>query len=178
MFQQICRALSGTDNRVLMFFHKACRCDLLDASLSHLTELGSTIFLFVVASAMLPFKKRKARQYGILLLAGITLARFSSRLFKELFMRARPYVSLGGATAMVGAGGYSFPSGHATAAFMGAYILSKCFGRSLVFFSLAVLVAFSRVYLGVHYPTDVLAGAALGTFIGYLVVRLSGMEER
>ena len=58
---------------------------------------------------------------------------------------------------------YSFPSGHATVSFACATVLALAVPRlRLPLFALATLIAFSRVYVGVHYPFDVLAGAALG----------------
>jgi undecaprenyl-diphosphatase len=65
----------------------------------------------------------------------------------------------------------SFPSGHATVAFACATVLSVATPRlALPLYSLAALIAFSRVYVGVHYPLDTLAGAALGAAIGLAVV--------
>lgn len=68
---------------------------------------------------------------------------------------------------------HSFPSGHSATSFAGAVLLSAFAPRfRAFFFALAVLIAFSRLYNGVHYPTDVLAGAVLGTVIGLATLRL------
>lgn len=72
----------------------------------------------------------------------------------------------------------SFPSGHATVAFACATVLALAAPRlRWPLFALAALIAFSRVYVGVHYPLDVLAGAALGVLIG-LGVRYVGAVIR
>jgi undecaprenyl-diphosphatase len=63
---------------------------------------------------------------------------------------------------------YSFPSGHAAASFVAAYLLSKKDKkRAWVYYVVALLISFSRIYLGKHYPSDVLAGALIGTLIGW-----------
>lgn len=62
----------------------------------------------------------------------------------------------------------SFPSGHATLAFAYAFTLSGIYGRRVFFYSLALLIALSRLYLGQHYPLDIAAGAALGLLSAYL----------
>lgn len=81
-------------------------------------------------------------------------------LLKNFFMRVRPDLSFDS---------YSFPSGHATIAFAAAYIFSKQRRYfAWFFYVLAILTAISRIYLGRHYPSDVLAGAATGIFIGFL----------
>lgn len=73
--------------------------------------------------------------------------------------------------------GPSFPSNHATNMFGAATILSFLIpGSGMIFFPIAALVAYSRVYVGVHYPFDVLAGALLGIFIGSIVWRLARRE--
>ena len=69
---------------------------------------------------------------------------------------------------------HSFPSGHATVAFACATVLALAVPRlRWPFYALAALIAGSRVYVGVHYPFDVVAGAILGILIG-LLVRVSG----
>ena len=75
--------------------------------------------------------------------------------------------------------GSSLPSGHAATSFAGAVVLGYLFPRGLPFVMLlAAAIAFSRVYLRVHYPSDVLAGAALGAAVAGLVLVLVRLRRR
>jgi undecaprenyl-diphosphatase len=89
-------------------------------------------------------------------------------LLKNFFQRFRPEFRLPTAIVVMDfTKSYSFPSGHTTVAFAMAIILSRKYARwSWFYYLLAILIAFSRVYLGKHYPGDILAGAVLGTVIG------------
>lgn len=86
--------------------------------------------------------------------------------------RPRPFVTIPQADPLLGGTvTQSMPSAHAATSFAGAVLLAYLFRSFAPFaFLLAVAVAFSRVYVGVHYPSDVLAGAALGTAVGLVFV--------
>jgi undecaprenyl-diphosphatase len=104
---------------------------------------------------------------------------------KEVFDRPRPFEELPAAEPLLRATvGESLPSGHASTSFAGALILSYVVRRAVpALFVLAALIAFSRVYVGVHYPLDLVAGAAVGlavalAVIGFLRARRPTSEDR
>jgi undecaprenyl-diphosphatase len=112
--------------------------------------------------------------------AAILLAESISGALKLWIERDRPPVSRPVPEPLLEAPStYSFPSGHATVAFACATVLVLAVPRlRWPLFALAALIAFSRVYVGVHYPLDVLAGAALGVAIARALRMLAGVLRR
>jgi undecaprenyl-diphosphatase len=114
---------------------------------------------------------------GLLLLALLLVAALitdqSIIHIKDFFGRERPCNVIHGVRLLVECGtGKSFPSAHAANNFAAAMLVSMMYPRAQGFVvALAVLVAFSRVYCGVHYPFDISAGAAYGTLIGWCIWR-------
>ena len=106
--------------------------------------------------------------------AAVWSADIAATLLKRVFDRPRPFEALTDADPLLGATlGASMPSGHAATSFAGAVVLSALVRRwAPAFFVLATAIAFSRVYVGVHYPLDVLAGAFLGAAFGAAVAVL------
>ncbi|MFZ1880864.1 MAG: phosphatase PAP2 family protein [Gaiellaceae bacterium] len=90
---------------------------------------------------------------------------------KDLTSRTRPFAAHPQIHPLYVVHSSSFPAGHAATAFAGAVLLTAVVPRLWpAFFALAALIGFSRVYDGVHYPTDVLAGALLGAAVGGIAV--------
>jgi undecaprenyl-diphosphatase len=108
--------------------------------------------------------------------AAVALAWFAAEGTKHLFNRARPFIHDEEVLPLIKTpSSSSFPSGHSATAAAGAISLSAVYPAFLPILAVAgLLVAASRVYLGVHYPFDVFAGAAIGATVSALVLLLAG----
>lgn len=148
----------------------------LDQFMVAVTTLGDLGFVWVILGCVLAFSKRY-RMVGIGIIAAVALAGFVTEcVLKPLIMRPRPCdVNTAVALLVSHPGGSSFPSGHTCASFAAFGALLAAHGpRKLTAAAgvLAALIAFSRLYLYVHYPSDVIAGAAIGLGLGWLAVKV------
>lgn len=98
----------------------------------------------------------------------------SSSFIKPFVARIRPCSELVTVRLLVNCGsGYSFPSSHAVNMFSAAFIASRFYSESRPWgYILASIIAYSRVYVGVHYPLDVIGGAVFGIAVGYGVIKI------
>ncbi|MGH7832499.1 MAG: phospholipid carrier-dependent glycosyltransferase [Candidatus Binatia bacterium] len=156
----------------------------LDSVMEAASAYGSGGFLALLATLLfiLGFllKKPAWSNTGVVCLGALLASALVVQLAKHLLGRARPRL-LEPASTFVGpslsagiAGLDSFPSGHAITTFALAGLLARTFPRGRIFFySVALVISFSRIYLGAHFISDVVAGAVLGTLIGYLLDRYS-----
>jgi len=158
------------DIAIFHFINRMCSNPFFDRVMPLVSDLALSEFLVPVALILLLAKKKEIKIAGLLLLAGVTVSYASTVSLKHLWARPRPFHTLSGVHVLVKATGYAFPSGHASNSFMAAFLLSSAFKRHILFYCLALLVGFSRIYLGVHYPLDVFAGACLGVLIGFILL--------
>lgn len=159
------------DGAVLLWIQEFLRHPFFDPIVIFITSLGDAGLIWIVATILLliPKKTRKAGCISALALLGSLL--INNYLIKNLVARPRPFTKLAELTILIPKPGeFSFPSGHTSASFAAATVFYRHLPKKLGVpaMILAVLIGFSRLYVGVHYPTDVLAGAILGTLIGYL----------
>jgi len=143
-------------------------CEALDRFFSALTHLGDFGFIWIALACAMCLSP-KARIYGLccLIALGIYSIVFDFGL-KNLIMRPRPFESFGQAILISHPGGFSFPSGHTGCSGIGAfYIIKARRAWAAPVLCLAFLIAFSRLYLYVHYPSDVLFGAIFGFATAY-----------
>jgi undecaprenyl-diphosphatase len=135
--------------------------ELMISLAAEVSALGSTVVAAIVVAGLWHLGDREAAEE--LFFSLVTVNIFVGGM-KSLVSRPRPQEALAGSFT------HSFPSGHAATAFLMATLLSERYPRAKEFFyGAAVLVAVSRLLIGVHYPSDVLAGAFLGWVIGWTV---------
>ncbi len=151
---------------------QAIRNPVLDGIVPFITFLGDAGWIWIaIGIALLCY--RPYRKQGILLLAGLLLGLLLGNvLLKNLVARARPCWLDPNVLLLIDLPqDYSFPSGHTLSSFIAATVLSKT-NRKIAIgaWILASLIALSRLYLFVHFPTDVLFGAILGIGIGSFVL--------
>ncbi len=180
------------DIKLFYIINHNWRNSFLDIIMPFITNTKNFYLLFLaIFLGMLLFGNYKTRITAVSLCVGITLSDlFSSKLLKHIFNRPRPFEVLENVIKMVPSAGPSFPSSHAMNSFTVATMLFLFFKKSskakkniieilksywvgIIAYLFATLSAISRVYVGVHYPSDIICGAVLGIFLGYMFYKLT-----
>lgn len=156
--------IQNFDNFILLYIKNNMHGYILDRAMIIITYLGNGGIIWIAIAGILIISK-KYRNVGFIALGALILsAVLGEVILKHMVQRMRPSANVPAINLLISKPlSYSFPSGHAASSFAAAGVLSKYFKvHEIEIFGLASLIAFSRLYLYVHYPTDVLAGIILG----------------
>lgn len=162
------------DSSILLYIKNNLHNPVMDKTMIIITSLGNGGGIWIIIAALLMINK-KYRKIGFMALGALLLSTILGEgILKHLVQRIRPSADIPAVNLLIAKPlSYSFPSGHTTSSFAVAGVLAKYFKKYAVeFFSLAFLIAFSRLYLYVHYPTDVLAGMVLGLICSEIIIYL------
>ena len=165
------------DGKLLLWLREIVCHPALDGMMKFVSKLGDHGMIWIVIGVLfllMGFWKKVWFRNGFLvlfsLLADLILC---NKLLKPLFDRTRPYYVLDYEPLIPPVGDASFPSGHTAVSFAAAtaiYAINRKWG--IAAYAFAVLMGFSRLYLGVHFPLDVLGGALVGTVAAKIVIGL------
>ena len=174
-------AVLELDGNILLWIQEYVRNDFLTPIFKFITSLGDEGFVWIAIALILMLRKehRKAGiSVGISLLGSLL---FNNMLIKNLVRRVRPYRVLEALTILIEEPGeFSFPSGHTSSSFAAGVVLFLLLPRKegVSAMILAFLIGISRLYVGVHYPTDVLGGMVMGTLLAIGAVKLVEFMEK
>ena len=166
--------MEGLELAILNWIQAHLRCGFLDAVLPVISWTANRGELWIILAVLLLLIKGQ-RKYGAAVACGLVLDLVSCNLLlKPLIGRIRPFAVNTAVELLVKAPmDASFPSGHTAASFTAVFAL-KTAGSPLwkPALAVAVVIAFSRLYLYVHWPSDVLAGALLGAAVGWVGAKI------
>lgn len=176
-------AIRSFDFSVLDAIQNSLKCGFLDWFTVFLSYLTTSGIIWIAAGVVLLFFK-KTRVTGIILLAALAVGFLTSELLlKHIVNRPRPFTVNTGFSLLIQApSGASFPSSHSClAAAATTVLLARLRKPGYIALALTICIAFSRLYLYVHYPTDVLCGLVLGVLCALFALwlgRATKLENR
>ena len=163
------------DNKGLKYISEKCQNRTFDKMMPIITMMGNLgVIWFVISSLM--FLKVEYRIIGIGVILAVALTTIIGEgIIKHIVRRSRPFQDKEEKLLINKPITYSFPSGHTASSFAALAVFLQMNGKlGLIVSPIATLIAFSRVYLKVHYPTDVIFGMVLGFTCGITVVSVLG----
>lgn len=148
--------------------------------MSSVTKLGDEGIFWIILTLILLLIPR-TRKYGMVMAVALILELvFCNMLLKNLVARTRPYdLNTGIEIIAKKPRDYSFPSGHTAVSFAATFALYFSNAKKwwIISLILSIMIAISRLYLYMHFPTDVLAGVVMGILCGYMAYYILNRKE-
>ncbi|MGL4739553.1 MAG: phosphatase PAP2 family protein [Sarcina sp.] len=184
-------------NMAILNQFQAWHGPIIDNIMLFFTKIGTDGIVFLIIGIILLITK-KYRRVGFMIWFASFINFVIVEVLKHIVKEPRPFIThpeLLHSVIGTPPSSYSFPSGHASAAFVGAFMIAYFFGKKwgILSYIFAVIVMISRPFLLVHYPTDVIVGAIIGTISALLafffyqnilkrffrgILRKTGIEKR
>ena len=171
------------DAQIILWIQEHVVCDGLNAPMLFISKMGNAGWFWILLGILMllyGIKNRNFARYGLALLLCLgTTALVCNVTLKPMVGRMRPYDLLGFSILVPPLADFSFPSGHTMAGFSVSFYLwlkNRKWGSAALV--LAALIAFSRMYLYVHFPTDILGGLLIGLALGYAGMKTENLWNK
>ncbi len=162
------------DLRILEIIRTYFFSSFMDSIMVLITKLGDRGLIWIIISIILLLSK-KYKKIGITMIIALLLTSIIGEgLIKNIIQRPRVFNSIDDIKLIIKApSSYSFPSGHTASSFAAAMVLGYYIKKyKYLFYFSAFLVAFSRLYLWVHYPSDIVGGIVFGIICGFVAIKI------
>lgn len=173
--------ISTFDKNIIIYIHNHLQFSWLNAPMAFITNISEYGFIWMILICIL-MSSKKYRKIGIIVAFSFLIARIQCQTLKEIIKRPRPFMELKYLSIYIPKpNSSSFPSGHAISSFATVAVLfnmleNKHYKFTLLF--LAILVSISRLYLMVHYPSDLIAGIILGVISSRIALKTFKTQKR
>ena len=181
MLESVFLTIKNLDIQWFIFVNQSMHNTFFNVVMPLISNSGEDGLIWLIAALILYLSGPKTRRASFLMLVAIFISFVvGEEVLKHIFQRPRPFLSLEGVNLLITPpGSFSFPSGHAANAFAASLVVARKVPRlAWPVLLLTVIMAFSRVYVGVHYPMDVLGGALLGALCARFVLGLEASVYR
>lgn len=171
--------ITEIDVQIMLWIQENMRSEMMDTIMRFVTWIGDWMLLWSIILIVILVWKKQERSAKLITLSLALSFLFNQVVLKNIVRRHRPFVDHSTLQPLIEKpSSFSFPSSHSATSFAVASAIHWCKIKGYIFgYVLAILIAFSRVYLNVHYPSDILVGAVVGIVSTMIAERILKQVE-